>query len=94
MRSRRIWLVCLAVASLVIVGFTGFDLQQYLAGGGAVGDSFQRVIYKIVTTADLPLVAVWIGSAINVVGCGWMSGSGLGSSVDSTSPEVVEPELA
>ncbi len=92
LRARRIWLICLAVVSLVIAGFAGFDLQQYLAGGGATGDSFRRVIYKLVTMTDLPLVALWIGSVVNVLCCSWMSRSG--ASADSSEPELVKPKIA
>ena len=90
MRARLIWLICLAVTSLAVVGFLGFDLQQHLAGGGAVGDSFRRLVYKIATMNDFPLFAVWIGSVINIFCCGWMSVL----SANSSSPEIVEPEFA
>ena len=90
MRARLIWLICLAITSVAVVGFVGFDLQQYLAGGGVVGDSFRRVCYKIATTTDFPLFAVWIGSVINFFCCRWMSDS----SADSSSSQMVEPEFA
>jgi len=91
MRARRIWLVCLAVVSALIIGFAGFDLQQYLAGGGASADSFRRVFFKIVTMTDLPLVAAWIGSLINVVACRWMVSSPVDHANDQTA-DTTEPE--
>ena len=61
--------------SLVIAGLIGLDLRQYLAVGGASADSHMRVIHKIVTSTDLPLVAIWIGSVVNVVCCRWFAAS-------------------
>ena len=90
LRARRIWLICLVVASLAIAGLIGFDLQQSLARGGKSGASFQQGIYTILTMTDLPLIAFWIGSVVNVLCCSWMSQT----TADSGDLEMVEPKIA
>jgi len=91
MRLRQIWLISLALASVIIVGFVGLDLQQHFASGGASNGIFQRVVFRIVSATDFPLFAVWIGSLINVVCCGWMRGSSTDQSPDQTS-NTADPE--
>jgi len=91
MRLGRIWLVCLAVVSLGIAIFAGVDLQQYLWGGGASADSFQRVFYTVITSTDFPMIAVWVGSVINVVCCRWLFGSSTDQAQDPI-PAAAESE--
>ena len=69
MRRRRIWLGCLALALVGIAVVAGLDLQQFLAEGGATGDIFRRIVFKIATATDLPLVAIAIGSVANLLLC-------------------------
>jgi len=92
MRSRRIWLACLTLASVGIAVVAGLDLQQYLAKGGATGDSFRRILYKLATATDLPLIAIAIGSLVNFFCCFWVTKSSSQQDPESVNPEL-EPQL-
>jgi len=85
MRSRRIWLGCLALALVGIAVVAGLDLQQYLAKGGEAGESLSRIAFKIATTTDLPLVAISIGSIVNFLCCCFLRTDSHGKPVDPES---------
>ena len=92
MRRRRIWLGCLVLALVGLSVVAGLDLQQYLAEGGATGDSFRRIVYRIATATDLPLVAIAIGSFVNFLCCFWVTKSSSQQDPESANPER-EPQL-
>jgi len=91
MRSRRIWSGCLALALVGIGVVAGLDLQQYLATGGEAGESLSRIAFKIVTSTDLPLVAISIGSIVNFLCCCFLRTDSRGQRIDPESTSR-EPE--
>lgn len=81
-------MVCLALAIVAFSGIASLDLFPFLTGGGKSSDIFKLIIYKLVSLIDFPLIAFFVGSLINAVCCGWLSGSA------DASAEIAEPELA
>ena len=63
-RRRSIWWLCLAIASLGCVGWVGLDLISYVSGGGK--GPFMRALFALIMSTDVPVVALLIGSVINV----------------------------
>ena len=91
-RYRRIWLACLGVATTALVVFVGFKVQQL---PGAAEFLPQKAIFALVTSIDLPLLAIFAGSAINLVSC-WILPKGpdcgcCGIQIDKRSQEPLNP---
>ena len=64
-RNPRIWLICLGVATLGLLGVIGIDLFDYNAFKGPMDKSFNRAVFAVIMSTDWPLVALVIGSIIN-----------------------------
>ena len=66
-RRRSIWWMCLAIALFGGVAWVGFDLTLYLSGGGK--NTLMRLVYAMIMSTDFPIVAMTIGSVLNLVIC-------------------------
>lgn len=64
-RRPWIWSLCLGIALLGIVAITGADLAGYLSSGGTPANSFKRLIYTLILSRDIPVVALALGSMLN-----------------------------
>ncbi len=67
-------MVCAGLAVVALAVLAGLDLRQHLAQGGAPSDNFKRVFYRIVTATDFPMVAILVGSIVNLCCCSFRAG--------------------
>ena len=61
-RQPNIWSVAFAVAMLGLAGVVGFDLFGYFSQGEALSGGFMRAVFAVITTTDIPLIALAVGS--------------------------------
>ena len=67
-RRRSIWIASIALTTIAIAAFLGFKLQLFTAGG-STDQLLQKGLFTLVSSTDLPLLAILVGGVVNFFSC-------------------------